>query len=208
MEGKKIGCFGKIGIGIVILMVIGFFSSSKKDAVKEVDKKDNVSALGPAGFSGFEKAPEVSKADVAANVGQLIDEIERRYKENADRLKKYYATAENVQQARADIILLTLVDGNKSADRLLVKVKRQARVLCASFFEQIMMEKGLNMTVKAVGPDNKVLRFKYALMSDVFVYQLQNTVGIAGQVSGLEFSKIVFTNGFESDLGQTWTVKL
>lgn len=45
-------------------------------------------------------------------------------------------------------------------------------------------------------------------MSQPLVYKFQNEIKLDEQAEKLGFTKLVYTNGFESALGQTWTVDL
>ena len=45
-------------------------------------------------------------------------------------------------------------------------------------------------------------------MSNVFVYKLRNDGGIENIAKEVGFNKIIFTNGFQSSLGQSWTINL
>jgi hypothetical protein len=45
-------------------------------------------------------------------------------------------------------------------------------------------------------------------MSQPLVYKFQNEIKVNEQASKLGFTKLVYTNGFESELGNTWTIDL
>jgi hypothetical protein len=70
------------------------------------------------------------------------------------------------------------------------------------------MEIKQHIRVKAIGGGNKTLRLTYALMSKPLVYKFQNEIKLDEQARDAGFSKLVFTKGFDSSLGQTWTINL
>jgi hypothetical protein len=151
-----------------------------------------------------------------------IAQIEQRLKDNRESLKKYYATPEKVKQANADILRLTLAKvaygengktkeekalGQKAA-ALIPQVSQQAREMYASSIEEIFIKNGMDAQVSTRGAEKKELRISYALMSQPLVYKFQNEIKISEQAAPLGFTKLVYTNGFESSLGKTWTIDL
>lgn len=168
-------------------------------------------------------APEQTKdpAMELAKETQAVAEIDQRFKKNTELLKKYYASADQVKQAGMDIISLALIKGiyadskqndqkslSQRADRLLPQVERQARLLYASFLMENLVKNGIDAQVSATGKDNKRLRISYALMSEPLIYMFRNEIQIDRQAVPIGFTQIIFTNGFDSSLGRTWTVDL
>lgn len=153
---------------------------------------------------------------------QAIAQIEQRFKDNRESLKKYYSTAEQVKQASLDIVHLTLAkaaygeNGKTKEEKALEKkvaaliplVSQQAREMYASSIEEIFIKNGMDVQVSARGKDKKLLRISYALMSQPLVYKFQNDIKISEQAIPLGFNKLEYTNGFESSLGKTWTINL
>jgi len=151
-----------------------------------------------------------------------IKQVEQRLNENKNRLKKYYGTVEQLNQSKIDVAFLFLAKkiwltnaksneekllGQKAAT-LLPQVAQQARELYASSIEHIFVKNGMDVKAKALGKEKKQLRIVYALMSQPLVYKFQNEIKLNEQATAVGFSKLVYTNGFESELGQTWTVDL
>jgi hypothetical protein len=66
----------------------------------------------------------------------------------------------------------------------------------------------MDVKARALGKEKKQLRIVYALMSQPLVYKFQNEIKLNEQATKVGFSKLVYTNGFESRFGQTWTVDL
>lgn len=153
---------------------------------------------------------------------RAISQIEQRLKDNRESLKKYYSTPEQVKQAGMDIIQLTVAKvaysesgktkeekalGRKAA-ALIPQVSQQARELYASSIEEIFIKNGMDVKVSARGKEKKLLRISYALMSQPLVYKFQNEAKVSEQATPLGFTKLEYTNGFESSLGKTWTIDL
>lgn len=170
--------------------------------------------------------PVVNASPVAVSlIGQdtlAVEQIEKRINENKVSLKKFYSSADSVNQATTDIIQLTMIKNENSknpgaveskalakrAENLLPQLQQQTRTMYASSIEESFVKNGLDISVKATGRESKQLRMIYALMSKPLVYKFQNDMKIEKQATVMGFSKLVFTNGFESELGQTWTIDL
>lgn len=152
---------------------------------------------------------------------QSIAQIEKSLNEIRIKMKKYYATTVDVDTLSKNMILLAAAKAvySKStepfqkrifvkASSLLPKVEATLRDAYASSIEEIFIKNGMDMRVTAVGDGKRTLRLKYALMSQPLIYKFQNEVNLDAKAKSFGFKKIIYTNGFESDLGSTWTVKL
>ena len=160
------------------------------------------------------------KADPAAVLTEskkTVDEIESRLKINAEKLKKYYGTADQIKEATADLIKLAVVKGmyeeskvkeeknlSARADSMITKVSQQQRVLYASTAEEIFVRSGMDVKVSASGSKKDQLRLKYVLMSQPLVYKFQNEMKISDQAAVFGFKKVIYTDGYD----ETWTVDL
>ncbi len=91
---------------------------------------------------------------------------------------------------------------------MLPQVEQQSRELYASSLSEIFIKSGMDVEVSATGREKKRLRISYALMSQPLIYKFQNEIKIQSQAAPLGFTQIVYTNGFESSMGKTWTVEL
>lgn len=206
------------GCAIVVLI---FFLLILFGAI--VAPKTDKSGSSSSSSTSRSATPEKPKdpAVLLAEQTQAVTEIEQRLKDNTEWLKKYYASADQVKQASTDIIRLALIKGTyadskendqkalgQKAARLLPQVEQQARVLYASSLTEIFVKSGMDAQVSATGKDKKRLRISYALMSQPLVYKFQNEIKIDRQAAPLGFTQVVYTNGFESSLGKTWTVDL
>lgn len=161
-----------------------------------------------------------TKPDPAALLAEskrTVDGIESRIKENAEKLKKYYGTVDQLKEATADLIKLAVVKGlyeessvkeEKSlsgrADSLIAKVAQQQRAIYASTAEEIFVKNGMDVEVSASGSKKDQLRLKYVLMSQPLVYKFQNEMKINEQARVFGFKKIIYTDGYD----ETWTVDL
>jgi hypothetical protein len=147
--------------------------------------------------------------------------IEGRLKSTREHLKKYYANPSQVSAAKSDVLNLTgwaAFYGEQSDDQGKALAKRakamvpeaelRLRQLYASSLEQIFVKSGINADVTVTGKEKKTLRIKYALMSKAVVYKLQNEVDIPKQARAVGFKKLIYTDGFQSEFGETWTVDL
>lgn len=164
--------------------------------------------------------PTPAKADPAAVLAdskKIVEEIEARLKENAEKLKKYYGTPEQVKQATADMIKLAVVKGmyEKSdkkeekalgtrADSLISRVAQQQRTIYASATEEIFVKTGMDVKVSATGAKKEQMRLKYVLMSKPLVYKFQNELKLPEQARVFGFKKIIYSDGYN----ETWTVEL
>ncbi|NYI20184.1 hypothetical protein FHR53_003352 [Xanthomonas arboricola] len=207
------------GCAIVIAAFIGlmFFSAILRGCS---DSPSTPLTTTPISNAAQSASPTPAKADPAALLDQsrtTVDSIESRLKENADRLKKYYGTMDQVKQATADLIELAAVKElykhsrikeEKSlvsrADSLTAKVSQQRRSLYASTAEEIFVKNGMDVKITASGAKKDQLRLRYVLMSQPLVYKFQNEMEMDDQARAFGFKKIIYTDGYD----ETWTVDL
>lgn len=208
-----------LAMSFIGLVVIGMNEEPKltpeKNAAGEKEKEKSSTPRSSAPEQTNDPAVELAKET------QAVAEIDQRFKKNTELLKKYYASADQVKQAGMDIISLALIKGiyadskqndqkslSQRAERLLPQVERQARLLYASFLMENLVKNGIDAQVSATGKDKKRLRISYALMSEPLIYMFRNEIQIDRQAVPIGFTQIIFTNGFDSPLGRTWTVDL
>jgi hypothetical protein len=152
---------------------------------------------------------------------RTLKEMDKKLNKLRAKLNKYYATADDVKGLMQDVTLLTVAKaayetGKSDTEKrlhaksaaLLPKAQLTLREAYASSIEEIFIKTGMDAQVKAVGDGKKTLRIRYALMSQPLIYKFQNEIKIDEQAKNVGFSKLVYTNGFESSLGKTWTVNL
>lgn len=207
------------GCGTLILILLGLFVI--------------LAVIGPCtrtsgvGTTTTPKAPEtqpVKELTSEQKLQQASESVERAqasYDARAERLKKYYATAADVAASRDDELKaasakLAYADSKVPAERALsrkgealqAKIQAQTRALFASATEESLVKNGLDVRVSVVGKDRKTLRVSYVLMSKPLVYKFQNEGKLAQSAGTAGFKKIIYTNGLDSSLGETWTVDL
>lgn len=214
---KSSGC-ALVVLGVLVLVIIVIVGANS-GGNGSGNRNSVATSAASSGATTTAKTPDpaVEFAKQKASVAQ----VQQRFKENAQHLKKYYASTDQVKQAELDIVQLALVKGaysnsksaeqqalSKQASALLPEVSQQARTMYASALEETFVKNGFDMKVSATGKDKTHLRLSFALMSQPLIYKFQNEIKLADQARPLGFTTIVYTNGFESSLGQTWTVKL
>ncbi|MEI6223020.1 MAG: hypothetical protein WCP97_09755 [bacterium] len=205
-------------LGFVWLIIFIFWLPNSNRPSSPVNRNPNI-ASAPASLAD----PAISEpVNHFAEDTQAVEQIEQRLKDNRESLKNHYSTPENIKQAGLDIIQLTEAkvtygeNGEskeekalgKKAAALVPQVSRQVREMYASSVEEIFIKNGMDVQVSARGADKKQLRISYVLMSQPLVYKFQNEIHVSEQASPLGFTKLVYTNGFESSLGKTWTIDL
>jgi len=152
---------------------------------------------------------------------RTLKEMDKKLNKLRAKFNKYYATADDVKGLMQDVILLTVAKaayetGKSDTEKrlhaksaaLLPKAQLTLREAYASSVEEIFIKTGMDAQVKAAGDGKKTLRITYALMSQPLIYKFQNEIKIDEQAKNVGFSKLIYTNGFESSLGKTWTVTL
>jgi hypothetical protein len=83
--------------------------------------------------------------------------------------------------------------------------QERTRILYAKSLENKMLDNGMNVDVRAWGPKHTILTLKWALIDKVEVHRMQQDQEVLMEIVAIGFKKFQMTNGFESDLGQTWT---
>ncbi len=152
---------------------------------------------------------------------RTLKEMDEKLNSLRAKFNKYYATADDVNGLMQDVTLLTVAKaayktGKSDTEKrlhaksaaLLPRAQLTLREAYASSIEEIFIKTGMDAQVKAVGDGKKTLRIKYALMSQPLIYKFQNEIKIDEQAKNVGFSKLVYTNGFESSLGKSWIVNL
>ena len=168
--------------------------------------------------------PEPAKSSpeqTSAQAKQHITDIEVHLKEHRESLRKFYGSASQVNQSSQDLMRLTIiaVEAKQSKDKedvalaeranaLVTQVAQQTRILYASSMEENFIKAGLDAKISADGAQRDQLTVRYALMSKPLVYKFQNEMNLDDQARKFGFKRVVYTNGFESSLGKTWSINL
>jgi hypothetical protein len=216
--------FGVIGAIISAVQQQTRSQSSVGTQRATVDQRQRQSASSPEPTSAGRTTPSPTPDPLKrlAEDKKTVDEIEQRLHDNRESLKKYYATKDKIKQAQDDLIQLAAFAAIYSSERapkegkglgqraksLGVQVELQGRELYASTMEQIFIKQGMDARVTARGKEKEQLHISYALMSRPLIYQLRNEASLETGARSFGFKKIIFTNGFDSSIGSTWTVDL
>jgi cytochrome c oxidase subunit IV len=153
---------------------------------------------------------------------QELSEIEKRLQEFEKSLRTYYGTAEQLTQAQGLILRLAglkvqFEDQGTTQDEKIVgklaqdlgrRADRLQREIYASTLEEGFVKAGLDIKVRVLGTSKDRLQLSYALMSQPLVYRFQNELKLSEKAKTFGFDRLIYTNGFSSDLGSTWTVDL
>jgi hypothetical protein len=92
----------------------------------------------------------------------------------------------------------------KQAELTRIASLKPKRIQFAKQYEQLMLEKGLDVYASAVGNNNTTFRIKFILTSRPLVYKLINDASFTGQLRDLGFKKFIMTDGYND----TWNADL
>ncbi|WP_427914865.1 zinc ribbon domain-containing protein [Ramlibacter sp. MMS24-I3-19] len=232
---KKMSIGGKLFLGLVGLAAIGsMINGANTGSSTGSAPPPRVSSAAPTSAARSSSTPmavatpapaaPTPAPDPAAERAKHkseLDQIRQHLAENREHLKKYYGNTEQLRtasddQTRAEGIAAKLAGSKDPKDQkqaaeaksLAVQVAVQGRAIYASSIEEVFMKSGMNAKARASGKANERLTITYALMSQPLVYKFQNEIDVPSQARKFGFTKIVYTNGFESSLGESWTVNL
>lgn len=148
---------------------------------------------------------------------EILAEIESRLNEYQKKLKGYYPDDDMLKTLSEDSLKLTILEAgyakpdNETQKKTLMKAKALRpkvevlrRDVYAKTLERAMLDKGFNSEVQARGAGKQVLEYKYALMSKALVYKLTNEGKVLESAKNVGFTKLIFTDGFNS----SWTYDL
>jgi len=197
--------------GLIILFFLGSIASS-------INKNQNTT-----NSINTTNTTNVTNSTNATNSNQWsmnkCNEIEKRIVEYRQGLKKYYPNEDMLTQLNNDIIALVAIqvyyeksnNNNKikkdvylKSKQLLPKVVFLRKLVFAKNLEGKMLEDGHDMTIDVKGKNGDILKFKWALMSRPFVYQIATKTNFLDNAKNCEFKKVIFTDGFDS----SWTYDL
>ena len=211
-------------LAVYVLALVLHKSDNTKTPAQEVTTAAIASpdapqeSIAPAPLPPIEIAPEQERANNKA----LIDKIQQRLSFNREKLKQnFYANTEAVEHSAEDFITLISIAASRGMSKakedqqqaaqakvLALQVSVVGRQIFASAMEQTFVKTGMDARVSARGNAKDKLVVTYALMSNPLIYKFQNEVDLAAKAKGFGFKRIEYTNGFESELGKSWTVDL
>jgi hypothetical protein len=208
-----------LGFGWLLIVIL---SIASQDTPTPTTTSSSQSAPATTPEASEVAPPKSEPVNSFAEDAAAVEQIEQRIKDNRESLKKYYGSADQIKQATQDIIQLAIIkvtygeNGKTKEDKalgqkaaaLIPQVEQQAREIYASSLKEIFIKSGMDVDVRVSGKEKKQIRVVYALMSEPLVYKFQNEIKLDKQAEKLGFTKLIYTNGFESSLGKTWTVDL
>lgn len=80
----------------------------------------------------------------------------------------------------------------------------EARKDFAVSYENECLNRGMDARVTTLGAGHTTLKIQFVLINRPFAHQFNNDNDIRSRLTGLGFSKVILTNGFDD----TWTIKL
>lgn len=207
------------GCATLLLVLLGLFILSAMMRACSGDSTPTATSEGDATTSGAASPPAAeTKKDPAAEFAEsksTVEAIEARLKENAEHLKGYYGSKDQVKAAGDDLIRLAVIKGfyandkdkerqalSKRAAGLIDRVAAQQRQIYASAMEEIFVKSGMDVKVTAGGAKKDRLTLKYVLMSKPMVYKLDNEVKLSEQARTFGFKKITYTDGYNESWNQ------
>jgi hypothetical protein len=188
----------------------------KQRASKQVNPPTSAQASASSTAADAPK-PSGSTADRANESATSLSEAKKAlldgYKPSKDPMKTNWG---RVRVARENLEAIQVSDKEYAeAQRLLHEVQRReteiertskiaARILLAAQAERNYLDKGMDVSLTLSGPEKKIIKFKYVLMSRPMVHQLTNDEGFMSTLRGAGFKSIIFTDGYFN----TWTQEL
>lgn len=219
--GKLLGSlpiWAKFILSTVIAIPVGFcsFSTEKQDnPANSISAPNQVSVQQELPASN----PTHSYDDLLKNALVDINASEKFLKDTESHLIKFYASKQQLLDAKYFLSKLSAIISSYEASResnetglvkraraIYPKIDNITRKIFASSLEENFLKNGLDISVTAVNESHKTLRIKYSLMSQPLVYKFQNDLDLERMAKEVKFTKIIYTNGFQSSLGKTWTV--
>lgn len=204
-----------IGIKFVIgwAIILGFFAfigaitsvrSSSVPSLATLPPKQ--AAPMPAKPAPPEPPPQVTPRQHLEAISNLAKLATIQDSDISEARKHVDAIPENVPERARGKSLLVKMEQKHAAQML--KMAIATRKAYANRFENNMLDRGLNMTITAIGKDATTLRMEYVLTSKVSMHALGQNDQFWAEVREVGFKKVILTNGFESSLGETWTWKV
>ncbi|MDD5154305.1 MAG: hypothetical protein PHR03_06530 [Desulfovibrionales bacterium] len=156
------------------------------------------------------QAPQVQQTPKRTD-SEILAEIENRLNEYQRKLKGYYPNDDMLKTLSEDVVKLVILETgytrpeNETQKKTLAKAKLLRlrvevlkRDVYAQTLERAMLDKGFNTEVRAKGANKQVLEYKYALMSKALAHKLSNEGRTLESAKNMGFTKVIFTDGFNS----------
>jgi len=195
-------CAAVISAAVAAIIVVTWVCSTIADAEKaEQYAKDYKE---PTGKIVGEVKDEAFRAAAADYAFSSLTSEQHIAKAKADALASKWGSAHKHLDAVPDshpqkkAALADLATREKKALAEDRKQAAEARRQYAKTLERILLDRGLDARVTTQGANAETLRLQYVLMSRALADQLNQELRL--QISGLEFKKAIFTDGYN----ETW----
>ncbi len=216
MADKKIGCLGLLGI----LLLIGFFINIFEKGGKKYDSpemKSGKNELSPPAPSKVEEKPdpfdsltpsehlkiakeEINKYDFKKGEMGSLAEAKRHLaaiSENSPEYKEVKKLEPKIKQLEKEI--------DRQAKIITEKLMAINRKNYAKEYENLLLNNArMDTTITTSGKNDTTLKFKFILVSRVFVNELTKDGKLVNHWRSMGFKTIIFTNGYN----ETWTMNL
>jgi len=113
----------------------------------------------------------------------------------------------NQQDAQAPVPIVSAAPTsamNETSTKSAIERSRQLRKSFAAEFDRKMLEAHIESTTRTYGPDDTTLLINDALAGEARAKKVANALDFK-LLNKLGFTKLVYTNGVEADLGTTFT---
>jgi len=191
--------------GLISALELDIHLQAKREQAKAAETARKIAekkAAEEARFEAMTSAQHLEAAAKALNSGQLGEAVRqsKAIPDGTDGLKAVKSRISELQakQEAARIAQQKERSANKAAALLL------SRKDFAKNLETLLLDRGLNVDVTTQGSKSEVLRIKWALTSKVAAHELRKG-DIISSAKELGFKKVQLTNGFQSELGESWT---
>lgn len=225
---KKTSLLVKLLAGFFGLAILGHIVGGTNSGSSSPSASPTISTVPSAVVPVVSSTPAPTAAPVAVDPAAeraknkaVMDQVRKRLSETRESLKKFYPSKQQVKVVQDDHLKVTAIalsrgmskhqeDQKQAAEAkaLASQLAQQIREMYAGTMEEAFVKSGFDAKVSAGGKGKERLTIKFALMSQPLVYKFQNEMNIPSQAKNVGFKKVVYTNGFEGSLGETWTVDL
>jgi len=190
-QGFKWGCGSLILVIFLGSIVIGLLQEKDTPPVKKANHSDPIPPKAPfKSANHLKEAETLLKAWSLAGVGGGKDSSVEQFADNiifADNLIKLRKIADH----------LNAIEKGHADYSKAQKVKRELRKKCASEFEKMFLEAGIDAYIRTSGSNNDSLKLKHISFGRPFAYQMRNSLFIE-TMQYIGFKRVTFDNGFNN----------
>jgi len=202
-----IGCLGMLALtGVSVGLGRWAMSSANAERIAQAEKEAAaVAAKQKAAADAFNAMTPDAHLQAALAMIEKPDlaSAEKHLKATSPETTGVAAARARLAQAKTKAAALHAAEQKKGLAEA-KKMGEGLRVEYAKRVERHFLEKGMSVDVTAEGPGKDVLRIKWALASKAAAYQMGQGE-LIGEAQAMGFRKVIFTNGFSSGMGFTWS---